>query len=1792
MSQLDAIALSNTVKQRLVNFALDDHFITDPQLRNACKTLWSGSPQEGGLLGDLWIEGAFPPIPSQESLHTLTQQHLFDADLCDHLDRRGVIPRNRPLYEHQYQAIMKAQERYKDQARPALVVTAGTGAGKTECFLLPILNDLFQSTSQANEGVKCIILYPMNALVNDQVDRLYTWLQGQNHLTLFHFTGETPENKKSADNENIPIWEPCRMRTRQEARGLETREGKHIDVPTVPRGPVPDILITNYSMLEYMLCRPQDAPFFGKALRAIVLDEAHLYTGTLAAEITLLQRRLLERCGVQSDQILQIATSATIGNGVDGELETFAATLFTKRPELIRLIRGTSARPSFPTAEAPSKTVAFSEIVRRNWDDQPMIEMDTNSDAQLTTSDQRCMHLADDLKLLVHEDVIQRSLQSANDVPAVLLYHALRHAPLIHTISTILWNQSRLALPELTQLLWQTTSEDAMRATLTLLQLGASARLKVDAYPLLPHRIHMLVRPANGLTICLNPDCTGNPQLKLTGLGCLAEGQRDHCIYCQSAMLSLYRCDNCGYWLLAGTTVRSHKQIKPVPYQDTSSSFSLFATRPSPDEPPITIDIDTGVCNAGGTRQQVVYQVTSCPQCKTQDQEDWKPFITSSPLALSILAESVLAELPPYPAAYNRWLPAQGRRLLVFSDSRQAAARLGPRLTRQHEIQLYRAALLECMKNMPLGEPEIIQDLQNLITRLDKELAEGGLSVARRQYKERERAKKQQELLGYQVGGSMKDWMDLLKENSILEQFMDADTAQHHEAAEWHLESDQCWEKNTQRIHGRLKDFMAREFARSTPRQISLETLGLAEITYPGLDQLVLPAKLAGRLPTTQTREKLQACWVSLLAALCDTLRSDGVISLGSDQENKNYQFSHLIGRWATETHDRGNRLISFVGATARHRRRRFLADVLRACGMSEHEIDDYAGLILTEVFHQLHTHAGQGLHWLEVEQQHARGQAAAAMRIRFLELGLRSPATLYRSATTGRIWPREVAGCAPEVGCTDLQPVDEPTLEHDPRFMRQRQELAASPVFRIGLWAEEHSAQLAAKENRRLQELFKGGVRNILSSTTTMELGIDIGGLNAVLMSNVPPGKSNYLQRAGRAGRRADGSSIVTTFCQPTPFDREVFLHFGNYLNRSLRSPKIFLERARVVSRHAHAYLLGNFFRTIYPPDIHVGAMNAFGNMGKFCGTPCPGYWRKTEQKPSIAPFQQDWGNLARAVWYNPGNHEPGLEGHFINYLEWIRDWGEIQERPALERLLHHTGAEKSLENWHGFFEMIIKGFTEAIANWRKEYDQLLQSWHEIDEYTPRSPRAQANALVYQMRALYELTVIEALSDRQFMPSYGFPIGLQKLRVIVPDEARVGRIREEDQYRLERNGLLALGEYVPGSQLLVGGKQITSHGLLKHWTGADIDNYIGLRGTYATCKNDHFYYTIAGTLGNCPICGEEHGKTPSNFLLPMHGFSSAAWDPPTTSTDVERVGHTEQATITFIRRKGADIEEKNAFAGIAGLTALYRESAELLVYNEGDYGKGFAICLQCGYAESERHRGNGKIKLPPGFERHAALTMTDESKTCWGKNEGEAQVFRNQTLAARQTTDALMLDFSQCLHANSEKYPIIRTLAQALLISGARLLELDARELGAMVVPTGSSSGKGLGAVIYDNVPGGAGHVRELLSLGRRWLEEARNTMYVNEEHDRTCETSCLDCLLTFGAQEAMRKGHLQRSDALQLLNALLAGIPLPVIERTDGHKHIVSQPPLFETVSPPPATTRSIEERLKRAEQKRKPR
>jgi DEAD/DEAH box helicase domain-containing protein len=345
------------------------------------------------------------------------------------------------------------------------------------------------------------------------------------------------------------------------------------------------------------------------------------------------------------------------------------------------------------------------------------------------------------------------------------------------------------------------------------------------------------------LVVCLNATCSGPQIYKLNGLGCVAEGMHDHCIYCGWATLSLYRCDNCGSWALAGMHDGTENCLKPVPTGNASEhvAYLLLKLAPTSEGEPLVLNTQTGQRGSKHNDAPLtLYVIEKCPHCEAEA-DDWQPFAQSVALTLSILTETVLSELPEYPAPYNAWLPARGRRMLVFSDSRKEAARLGPRLTRQHEIQLVRAAIVKCLRDFPVVDEAVIEDDRDEIKRLESEQERGNLTTAQQQRRQRQLNERRQELKGALVGGTMKDWISMLGQVMLLQELIDMEAASKHEMTSWLEDAEGWWSDNAKRVRERLKSLLANEFARPARRENSLETLGLAEVTYPGLDVLEAP---------------------------------------------------------------------------------------------------------------------------------------------------------------------------------------------------------------------------------------------------------------------------------------------------------------------------------------------------------------------------------------------------------------------------------------------------------------------------------------------------------------------------------------------------------------------------------------------------------------------------------------------------------------------------------------------------------------------------------------------------------------------------------------------------------------------------------------------------------------------------------------------------------------------------------------------------------------------------------------
>ena len=310
---------TETIRRRYENYLKTSFYFKDPSLRESFK---SALREEGNLL-----KGPFPEL-ARGFKESLNAQAL--ARECFPHESEDLLPAllDRPLYVHQERAVRAT---HVDQHN--IVVATGTASGKTESFLYPIMFELYRQhlAGELQEpGVRAMILYPMNALANDQRERLGEICKGLCEAgsgfrpTFGQYIGQTPEDSRDS-------WRHAAV------RADERLPGELIFREEMRSGP-PHILLTNYSMLEYLLIRPDDSPLFdldrSRRWQFIVLDEAHQYRGAKGLEMGMLIRRLKQRLrdGGRKDPFRCIATSATMSSGESEEdkqaVAKFAAELF------------------------------------------------------------------------------------------------------------------------------------------------------------------------------------------------------------------------------------------------------------------------------------------------------------------------------------------------------------------------------------------------------------------------------------------------------------------------------------------------------------------------------------------------------------------------------------------------------------------------------------------------------------------------------------------------------------------------------------------------------------------------------------------------------------------------------------------------------------------------------------------------------------------------------------------------------------------------------------------------------------------------------------------------------------------------------------------------------------------------------------------------------------------------------------------------------------------------------------------------------------------------------------------------------------------------------------------------------------------------------------------------------------------------------------------------------------------------------------------------------------------------
>ena len=317
-NMFNPVKASKNIAQEFISYISTSFSFSDLSLREQFEKELNEIISKGPYLetNDVFCSG--------KSIKELIDEGVLSALFYDlenkKTDRNKIIlPLERKLYLHQEKSIRAIVNGEN------VVISTGTGSGKTNCFLIPVINDLLREKEAGTlgSGIRALFIYPMNALANDQLKNIRKLLMDYEDITFGVYNGGTENEEEDA----IKIYNS--MFANEPIEKLRHPLKNELLSRNQMKNTPPNILFTNYAMLEHLLFRPKDDVLFSNSdFKFVVLDEAHIYSGATGIETSILLRRLQARI-TSSRKTQFILTSATLGtsNDSDNDIIKFANNL-------------------------------------------------------------------------------------------------------------------------------------------------------------------------------------------------------------------------------------------------------------------------------------------------------------------------------------------------------------------------------------------------------------------------------------------------------------------------------------------------------------------------------------------------------------------------------------------------------------------------------------------------------------------------------------------------------------------------------------------------------------------------------------------------------------------------------------------------------------------------------------------------------------------------------------------------------------------------------------------------------------------------------------------------------------------------------------------------------------------------------------------------------------------------------------------------------------------------------------------------------------------------------------------------------------------------------------------------------------------------------------------------------------------------------------------------------------------------------------------------------------------------
>lgn len=1117
-------------------------------------------------------------------------------------------------YEHQYQCWKTLLKDKTVDGKPmSIVVTTGTGSGKTECFMLPLVQDLLDNFQP--QKVQAIFLYPLNALMEDQKARMQKLLM-DTELKFAVYNGDMPERLPSVDDKNYKKV----LRKIDSIRGvIRDEQGNELSVayPNIiatreelRRTPA-NILLTNPTMLEYIMLRDRDKNLINEkqnngdsTLRWIALDETHTYTGAGATEIAMLLRRILLAYGVTTDEVRFATSSATIGNGGTETLKEFISGITGLHIDQIRCVNGKRKGVD-----------VLPEKDREYW----LRLINDNKDGYLKLDDLISEGKTIEEKLVYLDNMCQNAENEGLEDLRVKVHYFYRvpNHGLYVDISDPHYNKDGSFRIHMENNLQKSSDVDA-----PLLELSRCKHC--GEYVAIAEEVKLSDGSIGYQPITMDDS-------DMFDLDNTEESNKIYYVFATTKNIESTHDNNAPY-IIKGNRMLNVTAANPAPngwrvIANTQCQCPYCGVKLTKQSNPDEENLDT-------------------IQLEEEDGKKLQKFRIAADFVSRLIAPSTLELMTEAcPKDPQKISLHKGQQFISFVDSRQMAARSTIKQNLEEErLWVYSTIFHELCRRTNANsrtKEEAIRYYETIYDNTARKDPEHKKAEEKLNILEGEDLLAIEQLLKNDRPQQYLSWQDIL-ELLLEDKYVDIFCQQFAERSELSLELDEYGNIKAETKRRYILAIMVEYLSKRPLKAAAPETMGLFTSYYEKLKDVLnnnLPKEVEALNSKLSDENQIkQKDWHNLMQIFLDlTVRSNQSVFLKLHDTDSVDIFDCV--RFATvkerrrsvhkpTVKDKGgnrSRIIRLIAKLIAKDKNISTQDAISAY---KSDIQEVINCMWTELTNPQHygilehsTHYDEEIHChVKDKDEITDGIHSTPYRLNLKYLGFKLYDEVYLCDTntggdTNHVeWLRPIAttfhGYSPytikgEVVSLCKERYDTWKPYNLPKFSKIEDIENWAKEYRKLLWNNdiwgdngvfadrlleiyqyphlfiqaEHTAQVDKMISRQVQEDFKDHCINILACSTTMEMGVDLGDLELVMMTSVPPMPSNYKQRAGRSGRRGQIRSACVTLCGSDAVGIRTLLNpMENVVLRNVNTTAVDLKNEQVIQRHVNSFLIREF--------------------------------------------------------------------------------------------------------------------------------------------------------------------------------------------------------------------------------------------------------------------------------------------------------------------------------------------------------------------------------------------------------------------------------------------------------------------------------------------------------------------------------------------------------------------------------------------------------------------------------------